>query len=251
MPHPSTCTAHPTLTLRIAAFESEPSDFSSSDTIPFVLVAAHAQPGPGPTGTQEERLQSASPALSLSALLTPAIPDDAAVVTSAFPVHAAWTGHNRTAVLRQLYLVSERPRRHYLLADALPLDQLTADGNVGLLDLRPGRVEREVRKLFAAFSGAASVAKREEYGGCIVEAGAWGCGAFGGNVLVKGVCMAVAAGLAGVEVVLTLLEGREEVSALQMVLGRGLRVAELWSSLRQWEANPEFGLLHGRGLSSD
>lgn len=138
-----------------------------------------------------------------------------------------------------------------MLADALPLDELVANGVVGLPDLETGRVEREVRKLFAAFSGAAEVARSEGYGRCVVEANAWGCGAFGGNVLVKGVCMAVAAGLADVEVVLTLLEGRDEVHALQMVLARGLRVAEFWSLPHQWEANPELELLHGVGLTSE
>lgn len=41
--------------------------------------------------------------------------------------------------------------------------------------------------------------------------------------------MAIAAGLADVEVVLPLLGGREELGALGVILGKGLCMADLWS----------------------
>ncbi|KAF2186245.1 hypothetical protein K469DRAFT_664111 [Zopfia rhizophila CBS 207.26] len=227
MPDPLTSNHVPNIQLHIASEESQLSDVSES---PFVLVAAHSQPGPGPTGTQEERLQSASPALSTSALFIPTIPSDAAVITSAFPVHAAWKGHNRTARLERLFSPEERPRRYYALADALPLDEM--EESDGLKDLQPGYVEREVRKLYAAFSGALKMLETIENGPgipCVLDAGAWGCGAFGGNVLVKTVCMMTAAGMADVEVHLTLLEQRaEDIEAIRLLLNRRLTTAEIW-----------------------
>lgn len=252
MSDPSQCRRYPNLHLYVVAEESEPSHASmpslsafsdaeqttpfpaSASGTPFALVAAHSEPGPGPTGTQEERLQSASPALSISALVIPKIPDDAAVVTSKFPVHASWKGHNRTATLNGLYDDGKRPNRHYILADALPLDEVEAEPGM-LKDMQEGRVEREVRKLYAAFSGAVKMhtavhARDRER--CVVEASAWGCGAFGGDIFVKTMCMMIAAGMTGVELHLTLLEQRaQEISTVELLLKNTRTTAELWQVL--------------------
>ena len=229
MPKPSEINAIPNGQLAFVDEESEPSDNNGS---PFVLVAANAQPGPGPTATQEERLQSASPALSLSALLIPSIPDDAVVVTSAFPVHAAWKGHNRSARLETIFAPTNRPRRRYILADALPLDSMP-DEECILKDLAPGRVEREVKKLYAAFSGASEMTSSEGGGSpAVIEAGPWGCGAFGGTFLVKTMCMMIAAGLTGVNLVLSVLRDRQsDISGANLSAVRERTTAELWEQL--------------------
>lgn len=229
MPDPSRNNKVPNVSLNLVAEESEPSGDAGS---PFVLVAAHSQPGPGPSATQEERLQAAAPSLCVSALVTPLLPDGAAVVTSPFPVHASWKGHNRSARLDTIYKVEERPMRCFILADALQLDEMSEGPYDELKDLVEGRVEREVKKLYAAFWGAKEMQKKKTFGNdepCVVEAGAWGCGAFGGNVLVKVICMLVAAGLAGIEVKLTLLEERrDDVESVTRLLDKRWNTGELW-----------------------
>jgi poly(ADP-ribose) glycohydrolase len=229
MPDPFQSNTIPTMDLVLVEEEHEPSDDSGS---PFVLVAANAQPGPGPTATQEERLQSASPALSLSALIIPIIPSDAVVVTSAFPIHAAWKGHNRTARIETLFDPAERLNRHYILADALPLDSMPDEEN-GLKDLVPGRVDRETKKLFAAFSGASKMLSSEgESAAAVIEAGPWGCGAFGGTFLVKMLCMEIASGLAGVQLRLSITKYRQaELSIARAFAVQRYTIAKLWAQL--------------------
>lgn len=174
-------------------------DPSDSAGTAFVLVAANKHPGPGFTGTQEERLQAASPALSLSSLICPTIPENAAIVTSSFPVHSAWTGHNRTAHLKSIYLPSSRPNRRYILADALPLDELAtyaeeSESKYEIPDFKPQFVNRETRKLYNAFKGARVLHQSNTDDPiCLIEAPPWGCGAFGGNLVVKALCMMLAA----------------------------------------------------------
>ncbi|OCL04649.1 hypothetical protein AOQ84DRAFT_391380 [Glonium stellatum] len=232
MPDPSQCDSIPRIQLCVVYEEFEPSS-TPNDPSPFVLVAAHAQPGPGPTATHEERLQAASPALSTSAIFTPSIPLDCAVITSAFPVNASWKGHNRTARLDQLHPPDARPLRHYILADALALDEVEEEGSGALKDIQSGRIEREIRKLYAAFKGAIVMqeeVERQLNAPCVIEAAAWGCQAFGGNVVAKVACMMIAAGLTGVEVRLTLLENRaQEIDAVKQILAQNRTVSTLWS----------------------
>ncbi len=224
MPDPSLSRHLPDVAIGLVDEESEP---SRSPLQPFVLVSAHSQPGVGPTGTQEERLQASSPALALCSILVPRIPHDAVVVTSAFPVHAAWRGHNRTARLCDILPPGSRPSRHYILADALELDA----GAHGKEDLRPANLEREIRKLYAAFSGAAASCADAVISKCIVEAPLWGCGAFGGNPCVKTVCMMIAAGLTGVSLNLAVRrELASEVPAESQA--RKATVAQLLDSLK-------------------
>lgn len=176
----------------------EPSSAPSPGT--FVLVAAHSQPGPGPSCTHEERLVGGqSPALAIVSLLVPVIPADAAVIISPLPVHAEWRGHGRSARLLRMLEGTERVKRGYIVADALEMEDV--DGN-GLPDLKEGVVEREVGKLIAAFRGVKD-AWEETVSDCRyalrIEMPPWGCGAFGGNLKVKMRCMQMAAGLVGLK----------------------------------------------------
>jgi hypothetical protein len=229
MPDPVKSSTYPRLDLEVVEEESEP---SYDPATPFVLVAANAQPGPGPTATQEERLQAASPALCLTALVIPVIPDDAAVVTSAFPVHASWKGHNRTAHLETMFAPTERPRRHYIIADALPLDSMPDPEN-GLKDLVTANVEREVKKLYAAFSGASkTLLEQGSTDAAVVEAGPWGCGAFGGTFSVKMMCMQIASGLADTQLRLSITKNRQsDVARAHEFVGRQHTVEKLWQRL--------------------
>lgn len=240
MPLPSHCEAFPDIEFRTVLEETDPSppNFHVSATVPFVLVPSNWEPGPGPAATHEERLMAASPALTISSLLTPVIPDDAAVITSALPVHASWAGHGRTAQMREIYPPDGRPQRRYILADAIPLDGLNAEEEEeGLRDLADGRVEREIRKLYAAFSGAAAMAQEAGEEDCIIEAGPWGCGAFGGNLVVKAICMAIAAGLADMKVAVIVAEPPQWHSQPQTTMSARsrLRLAPAVGSLRRLE----------------
>jgi hypothetical protein len=197
----------------------------------FVLVSANKEPGPGPTATHEERLQCTSLALSLSAIVTPILGEDAAVITSPLPVHASWRGHNRSARLVKLFAPHERPVRQYILADAIALDEVEDGPDGSLKDLGPGMVEREVRKLYASFSGARKVWK-DHPDPCVIEAPAWGCSSFNGNVIVKAMCMAIAAGLSGVMVELTLERRRQkEAEMIQRILDSKTSISSIWKAM--------------------
>jgi hypothetical protein len=121
--------------------------------------------------------------------------------------------------------------RHYILADALPLDDLDhAESKPA--DLRPENVQRELEKLYAAFSGALRISKREAYPRCIIEAPPWGCGAFGGNFVIKIKIMMIVAGLIGVTVRLSATTDRlHDIEELRAVIDAKVPVADLWRSL--------------------
>ena len=147
---------------------------------------------------------------------------DEVVVTSGLWTHSSWTGHGRHAKMTRLFDHDERPLTQYIVADALELDVLDReDGTIP--DLQPGNVERETRKLYAAFRSAKEVWSKEKIlsdsaasseDDFKVELPPWGCGAFGGNLAIKAKCMMMAAALAGlesrhVELVVTRDRGRE------------------------------------------
>lgn len=231
MPDPCQRDTIPDFSIQLVNGIVEPSNADSAG-VPFVLVAANKQPGPGPTGTQEERLQAASPWLMLCSLLCPLLPDNAVVITSPLPVLGSWTGHNRTAKLQQIFPKSARPLRHYILADALPLDEAERCADGLIPDLLPENLIREVKKLYAAFAGAAQISKAAGQARCIVEAPPWGCGAFGGDFGVKMRCMMIAAGLADVSVVLSVTKDREEgIQKLERLQAEQSTVAEIWRLL--------------------
>lgn len=192
----------------------------------FVLIAANSQPGPGPAGTQEERIVGQSPALAIASLLTPALASDEALITSAFPVHARWQGHGREARVVERFAKNERPRRRYIIADALPLDVEETS-----FETKTDNVMREVRKLWAGFEGAkrAWLAGGRQLEDLRIEMPPWGCGAFGGTVSVKVPCMMIAAALAGLKGEnLELLVTRDREEQLADLSGDTLTVKDLY-----------------------
>ncbi|KAI5356968.1 putative poly(ADP-ribose) glycohydrolase [Septoria linicola] len=208
----------PTFTIptRIVPEPSENSTPSDPSRSHFLLIAAHSQPGPGPNGTQEERLVGQSPPLALISVSKPLLQPDEAIITSPLWAHSSWSGHGRQARMTQLFDVEVRRKVRYIVADALELDvvdRLEGEGGMRLPDLREGNVEREVRKLFAAFSGAKEVWERDERQGRMkIEMPPWGCGAFGGDLAAKVQCMMMAAAVAGMgeeELELVVTEDRE------------------------------------------
>ena len=212
------------LFLRSVKEESEPSDTSGELPPPAVIISSNHCPGFGSSGTQEERLFSSSLYLCPIVLFCPSIPYNAALITSQIPVHAAWNGHNRTARLTSLFPRLARPNRSYILIDALELDGYDHSGS-GLPDLANNHVERELRKVSAGCIGL-----RTMYPGHtpLIECGAWGCGAFGGDVVVKGILLAMASSCNDVVIQLTLLEDRREAMELiKVAIDAGLTVAQV------------------------
>lgn len=205
----------------------------------YVLVAAHSQPGPGPSGTQEERLVGQSPALAIVSLLKPVLGPDEVVITSPLPVHASWKGHGRHArMIEQFSGPEEWPTRCYIVADALELDVERCEEDQ-LVDLCPGNVEREVRKLFAAFNSVKQAPAKIPSTPSImgedirIQMPPWGCGAFGGNLEVKAQCMMMAAALAGLsEQNMELIITPDRVTELQDLPKEVMTVAEVYEQLK-------------------
>ena len=209
--------------------ESEPSD---QEGTPAIVIASNRQPGFGPSGTQEERLFASSLYLCPLVLFCPVLPTRAAIVTSPIPVHAAWRGHNRTARLAGLYPRTSRPNRCYMLMDALELDAYEQpQAGAGLPDLAAGNVERELCKVYAACLGLRTMYPHHTP---VVEAGAWGCGAFGGNIVVKGIIMAMASSRAGAHIHLRLLKERiGDLELIGKVIETGSTVGQIMIAMRR------------------
>jgi hypothetical protein len=130
-----------------------------------------------------------------------------------------------------MFAPTERPRRYYIIADALPLDSMP-DPEDGLKDLVTANVEREVKKLYAAFSGASKLLLGLGYRTAVVEAGPWGCGAFGGTFLVKMLCMQIASDLAGTQLRLSITKNRQDdVASARRFVGQQYTVEQLWQRL--------------------
>ncbi|KAF2211053.1 hypothetical protein CERZMDRAFT_98787 [Cercospora zeae-maydis SCOH1-5] len=130
----------------------------------------------------------------LVSLLKPVLALDEVVITSSLWVHSSWSGHGRGARMTEIFASNERPRLHNIVADALELDvQDSTDGE--LPDLRPENLDREVRKLYAAFAGVKLTCRAPMK----IRIPPWGCGAFGGDLGVNVQCMRMAAGLAGLD----------------------------------------------------
>jgi poly(ADP-ribose) glycohydrolase len=211
--------------------ESEPSQKAGEpeEHPPAVVISSNRQPGFGPSGTQEERIFASSLYLCPLVLFCPVLSNNAALITSPIPVHALWRGHNRTARLAELYPQSSRPTRYYVLMDALELD-VQSQSDAVMPDLVGDNIERELRKVYAGCMGV-----REMYPlhVPVIEAGAWGCGAFGGNAVVKGIIMAMASSRAGVQMELRLRRDRVgELELIAEVIEAGLTVAQVMTRLK-------------------
>jgi poly(ADP-ribose) glycohydrolase len=123
------------------------------DFLRCILVSSNKSPGFGPACTQEELITGACPALlPFGALLvSPPVPDNAALLARRVVPMSAWEGERRAARLIEK-LVSETEYT-FLLLDALELDNAPGDleGPVKLVDLNPDLLSRELHKAYAGF----------------------------------------------------------------------------------------------------
>lgn len=172
------------------------------------LIGANRRIGFGHSGTQEEIHFGASPEACIGVLLAPPLRDHEVLVVRGAEAMVNIRGYGRSTELESVLPKGSGvnwAERTMLLADALELDDV--DASTGLPDLLPGNVRRELHKLYAAFVAPPGVRSYTH-----VVAGAWGCGAFGGNVEVKALVMWCAAALAGVKLHLVFEQARAEVA---------------------------------------
>jgi hypothetical protein len=161
-----------------------------------ILVSSNKSPGFGPACTQEELITGACPALlPFGALLvSPPVPDSAALLALRVVPMAAWEGEGRAA--RLIEKLESETEYTFLLVDALELDNAPGDleSPVKLVDLDPDLLSRELHKAYAGFS---ALHTRDIHQ---IAAPLWGAGAFGGDPVVKTLILAMAGALSGVTV---------------------------------------------------
>lgn len=147
------------------------------ETLTCMLVSSNTSPGFGSSSTQEELITGACPALlPFGALLvSPPIPDDAALLARGVIPFTEWRGQGRGA--HHIRVMDAETEYTFLLLDALELD--TAEPQDILLDLIPQNIHRELQKAFIGFSAL------KTHGITDVAAPLWGTGAFGGDPVVK------------------------------------------------------------------
>ncbi|KAK0632637.1 hypothetical protein B0T14DRAFT_504780 [Immersiella caudata] len=170
------------------------------DTLPASLglpggaavVASNKDVGFGQSATQEEVHVGISPEACPAVLITPRLSDDEVLVVQGAQAMINMTGKRRDIKVATMKAPDSEEKswrdRMMLFMDALELD-LDAKG-AGLPDLQPGNVDREIRKAYTAFCSG---------GFRGVRTGLWGCGAFGGDPVVKVLILWYAASLARIK----------------------------------------------------
>ena len=164
-----------------------------------MVVSANKDVGFGQSATQEEIHVGTSPEACPAVLVTPTLEDDQVLVIQGAQAMVNLVGQRRDIRVEPMKTpdggVQSWRERRMLFMDALELDLVErgsegdSDGEHTLPDLRPGNVDREIRKAYTAFS----------LGGFTeVRTGLWGCGAFCGDPVVKFLILWYAASLARV-----------------------------------------------------
>ncbi|KIM32523.1 hypothetical protein M408DRAFT_220255 [Serendipita vermifera MAFF 305830] len=180
-------------------FSSRPNDVPNQQREEICqLVSANKDIGFGPAGTQEERVFGACPALLPAVLLTQTLSATQSLLISGdTEIYGHFTGHLRSARLRQLYSPSERilqgrTGRSYLFIDALEMDE-DKHGK----DAEAANILREMHKLMSGFSALALRSKANGHRSIVVVP-PWGCGTFGGDFRVKLLLIWMAATVCGI-----------------------------------------------------
>ena len=222
------------------------------ESVNCMLVSSNKSPGFGPACTQEELITGACPALlPFGALLvSPPVPDNAALLARRVVPMSAWKGQGRNA--RLIEKLKSETEYTFLLLDALELDSLSdlEDPLVKLVDLVPDLLSRELHKAYVGFSALRTRDIRQ------IAAPLWGAGAFGGDPVVKTIIMAMAGALTGVTVWVLVdttrsLATRSAPLQLISVLTRlkeiceGMTVKDVWGYLTTEQAR---GCFNGLGF---
>ncbi|PVF98582.1 hypothetical protein CPB86DRAFT_825625 [Serendipita vermifera] len=196
---------------------------NATKTVVFCqLVSANKEIGFGSAATQEERIFGACPLLLPAVLFTPVLSETQGLLVSGdSQLWARFTGHLRSAQLRQIYSLrpstskeeSVRCGRSFLFLDAEEMDT-----ELHGKDLDKKVMLREMRKLATGFrgllnSGASPLGSTNELVEARIPANSnqkgdrkqvvlvippWGCGTFGGDFKVKLLLIWLVASLYGI-----------------------------------------------------
>ncbi|KAJ2971352.1 hypothetical protein NUW58_g9441 [Xylaria curta] len=148
------------------------------------VVSANRYIGFGQSATQEEVHVGSSPEACPAVLVTPPLEKNQVLVVKGAEAVLNIVGERRNikAAAHEVEVSLDWRQRTMLFMDALELD---AEGNeVGLPDLVPENLTREVNKAAIAFSSGVYD---------VIISPLWGCGAFGGDPFVKVVLLWCAA----------------------------------------------------------
>jgi poly(ADP-ribose) glycohydrolase len=182
------------------------------------VISANKFIGFGRTGTQEEVHVGSSPESCPAVLITPPLKDGEVLVVNGVEAMVVIEGYGRTAhcgeILSGPVVFSEDERhahkqkwknRTMLFMDALEFD--LEDHSLGLPDVKPGNVARELCKAYTAFRSSQNTSGAPYKD---VYTGFWGCRTFGGNVSVKTMVQWCAASKAGVGCLKFICSGEEQ-----------------------------------------
>lgn len=180
------------------------------NTVPFphpgincMLVSSHKEPGFGSSCTQEELITAACPQLlPLGALFVqPPISDHAVLVARDIYPASSWSGQGRNCRLQHFIDTPITPHT-FLFLDALELDSPEVTTLSSIPDLIPENLLRELEKAYIGFRALCQLGVDR------IASPLWGSGAFGGDPVVKGLVLSMAAARADIFVTLMIDEER-------------------------------------------
>ncbi|KXN83611.1 hypothetical protein AN958_01176 [Leucoagaricus sp. SymC.cos] len=248
---PSTSSSFHWRNCSVALFQNLEIDLVSAKTVPFphatthcMLVSSHKEPGFGPPCTQEEIITAAYPQLlPLGALLVqPPILDHAVLVARGVYPRSRWVGQGRDAHLQSFDDVFTTPYI-FLFLDALELDNFDLTPTPYIPDLIPKNLIRELEKAYFDFNSISRLGVDR------IVSPLSGCGAFGGDPVVRSLVLSMAAARAGISLTLMIDEkrqishGRDSVKLAKDVLTymkaslESKLVADVWKVLDSVSGN--------------
>lgn len=176
--------------VQVETYSSKQQERSYQGSNGAVVVSANKDIGFGQSATQEEIYVGNCPEACPAVLFTPTLQGEHVLVIEGASPMLRISGQRRHVSWEILDPQARRGGR-MLFMDALEVDEV--GGSMGLPDLYPQNVEREIRKAYTAFASWDGIPAQK------IWAGIWGCGAFNGDPVVKMVIMWIAASLAGKE----------------------------------------------------
>ncbi|PTB64728.1 hypothetical protein BBK36DRAFT_56505 [Trichoderma citrinoviride] len=179
--------------VHVKAFSTEQQELAYQGNDRAVVVSANKDIGFGQSATQEEVFMGNCPEACPAVLFTPTLQNDQILAINGARPMLRILGQRRELSWEKLAPDRRRGGR-MLLMDALEVDE--AEDSAALLpDLKPGNMQREMRKAYTAFSSW----KGGDADAPAVSTGLWGCGAFNGDPGTKVLLLWMAASLAGKE----------------------------------------------------
>ena len=145
--------------------------------------------GYGVSGTQEEILFGASPQMCVAVLFCETMDEPEAIVIRGARRVAAFVGYGAQLSFGALVPSTSKTwtDRTVIAMDALDFSEYEHESVTIEMQLRPDKLERELRKAIAGFS-----ATLDDSSHPTIHTGHWGCGAFAGNKEIKALIQVIA-----------------------------------------------------------